>query len=136
MYEEETAPAHNYTTDQLSTPIIRPPLAQIHQRPWKKLRGCGSSYGKNSAYAKRSNDDVKLLKDAPSRNNDDAKQPKKVTSLTKEGALKPNRKSRATVDEETGHPPAHRDFVDWLARFSKPLNCRIRHHAATARCVG
>lgn len=69
-------------------PIIRPPLAQIYQRPWKKLRGCESSYGKNSAYEKRNNDDVKLLKVAPSRNNDDAKNPKKVTSLTKEGALK------------------------------------------------
>ncbi|RYC80342.1 hypothetical protein BFJ63_vAg16770 [Fusarium oxysporum f. sp. narcissi] len=49
------------------------PLAQIHLPPWEKLRGCGSSYEKRTACAKRSNDDVKLLKVAPSRNNTNEK---------------------------------------------------------------
>ena len=80
---------------------------------------------------------MKLLKVAPSRNNDDAKKPKKVTSLTKGRRVKspienrelPSMKRRDTL-------PAHRDFVDWLARFPKPLSFRIRHQAAAARCVG
>jgi len=38
-----------------------------------KSRGCGSSYRKSNASAKRSNDDVKLLKVTPLRNNTNEK---------------------------------------------------------------
>ncbi|KAF5698676.1 hypothetical protein FMUND_15046 [Fusarium mundagurra] len=66
-----------------------PPLTQIHQPPWEKLRGCESSYGKRTACAKRSNDDVKLPRVAPSRNNTNEKKSNANAKKSNADAKKP-----------------------------------------------
>jgi hypothetical protein len=63
------------------------------------LRGCGSSYRKNSACVKRSNDDVKLLKVAPRRNNISAKKSNDDAKKSNDDAKKSNDDAKKSNDD-------------------------------------
>ncbi|KAI8680541.1 hypothetical protein NCS57_00335700 [Fusarium keratoplasticum] len=108
-----------YPASQNNKPVLDAdhplPLAQIHQPPWENLRGCESSYGKSSAYAK-------LLKAAPSKNNTNEK---KSNADVKPPKVAPSRNNTNEKKNNADAKKSNADAKKSNADAKKPRNSQM-----------